>query len=237
MFFKSGKPIIYFASYIILNLLLAFNLFGFDPYTIKDSSPPKVTAEGVLFTYKPPDKGVKDVRVSGDFNNWEKPIPMIENAYGIFYILYRETGEKKVVLNQGTYRYRYLIDGIWFKDPKNPKSVYDRYGNELSIFVVQKPIILLEKNPVPIKKKNRYIFYYKDPRAKNVYIVGDFNNWNPFSTPMRKNKAGIWEIELDLLPGTYSYRFVVDGMFKLDPLAQRLVKDRFDNKYNQITIP
>ena len=31
------------------------------------------------------------------------------------------------------------------------------------------------------------------PNAKSVSIIGDFNNWNPHTVPMRPSTAGIWE--------------------------------------------
>lgn len=55
------------------------------------------------------------------------------------------------------------------------------------------------------------------PEAKNVFLAGDFNDWDIHSHPMKKNSEGIWEINIDLIPGVYEYRFLVDRKWKNDP--------------------
>jgi hypothetical protein len=54
---------------------------------------------------------------------------------------------------------------------------------------------------------------------------------------LKKNKSGIWEIELHLPPGSYAYRFIVDGIYSRDPLGTKIVHDRFDNVYTSVGIP
>jgi hypothetical protein len=54
------------------------------------------------------------------------------------------------------------------------------------------------------------------PGAQNVYLVGDFNNWNP--TVERMPQSGdVFEISLYLVAGSYRYKFVVDGKWIVDP--------------------
>ena len=56
------------------------------------------------------------------------------------------------------------------------------------------------------------------PQAHVVQIAGDFNNWQPEKTPMRKVKTnGLWQVKLPLTAGTYRYRLVVDGQWMKDP--------------------
>jgi hypothetical protein len=52
--------------------------------------------------------------------------------------------------------------------------------------------------------------------AGRVFLVGDFNGWNPTMDLMVEAEDG-FEIRLFLLPGTYRYRFVADGASKPDP--------------------
>ncbi len=60
------------------------------------------------------------------------------------------------------------------------------------------------------------------PRAKNVQIAGDFNNWQPENAPMEKIGAnGVWQIKLPLTLGKYRYRFVVDGQWQQDPYNEQ----------------
>ncbi len=62
--------------------------------------------------------------------------------------------------------------------------------------------------------------------AKKVSIVADFNNWNMFGTPLYKTETG-WSCKLDLPPGRYRYKFIVDGYWTADPTTpeEQLVKD------------
>jgi 1,4-alpha-glucan branching enzyme len=56
------------------------------------------------------------------------------------------------------------------------------------------------------------------PSASAVGVAGDFNGWQPQLAPMKKkNKKGDWQIKLPLTPGSYRYRFVVDGQWQHDP--------------------
>lgn len=61
------------------------------------------------------------------------------------------------------------------------------------------------------------IFVTLYPRATNVQIAGDFNNWQPQKTSMQKiGQAGVWQTKLKLSPGRYRYRLVVDGQWQQD---------------------
>ena len=221
---------------LILFFKLISPLHGIILYEVTQAGPPIVTEEGILFTFKDEIKEPRYVMVSGDFNRWVEPLMMTKNRHDVFVYMYSAKDEKSIVLNKGKYRYRYLVDGIWKKDPRNDISVFDSFGTELSLFEIRTALILLDRNPVNIEK-NRYIFYYKDPSALNVYLVGDFNNFNPYSHPMQKNKSGYWEIEVDLPPGSHTYRYFVDGIFRKDPLSTTIVQDRFDNEYTNISLP
>ena len=49
-----------------------------------------------------------------------------------------------------------------------------------------------------------------------MFLVGDFNGWNPTIDLMVETEGG-FELRLYLLPGTYRYRFIADGVSKPDP--------------------
>ena len=52
-------------------------------------------------------------------------------------------------------------------------------------------------------------FRYKAPDAKTVELMGEWNGWK--SIPMTKNSDGVWTTKVTLSPGTYAYKFLVDG--------------------------
>jgi chromosome partitioning protein len=62
---------------------------------------------------------------------------------------------------------------------------------------------------------------YRDPDASDVRIAGDFNGWVPDknvrSLVQAEGIERVWTKILRLPPGTYHYRYVVDGEWREDP--------------------
>ncbi|CDR81432.1 1,4-alpha-glucan branching protein GlgB [Lactobacillus delbrueckii] len=70
---------------------------------------------------------------------------------------------------------------------------------------------------------NGYAFRVWAPKAQQVWLVGDFNNWEK-NLPMQQNAYGIWSIETDRAQPGQLYKFLVkqaDGeeVMKFDPMA------------------
>jgi 1,4-alpha-glucan branching enzyme len=60
-------------------------------------------------------------------------------------------------------------------------------------------------------------FSYATPNAHDVQLVGDFTNWQKQPIHLRKEPNGVWQTAIRLEPGTYHYRFLVDGQWRDDP--------------------
>lgn len=55
-------------------------------------------------------------------------------------------------------------------------------------------------------------------RGKEVYLAGEFNAWDPAAKKMAyKARSGIYSATVKLAPGTYQYKFVIDGIWCADP--------------------
>ena len=66
------------------------------------------------------------------------------------------------------------------------------------------------------------------PNAQSVSIAGDFNNWQPEQTYMTKvGQSGVWQTKLNLNPGRYRYRLVVDGQWQQDPYNEMVEANPF----------
>jgi 5'-AMP-activated protein kinase regulatory beta subunit len=65
------------------------------------------------------------------------------------------------------------------------------------------------------------------PQAEKVSVAGDFNEWNPMSHQMKKDKKGVWKVSLNLIPGTYQYKFFVDGDWQSDPSCTDCIENPF----------
>lgn len=59
----------------------------------------------------------------------------------------------------------------------------------------------------------------KAPDALRVYVAGTFDSWSSGTLAMTKGDNGAWTAKLDLAPGAYQYKFVVDGKWIADPSA------------------
>ena len=71
--------------------------------------------------------------------------------------------------------------------------------------------------PMPVQ------FIFLAPSASRVSLVGDFNGWDPESTPLRAGQVpGVWIVEVPLAPGRHVYSFIVDGQqWHPDPFTAR----------------
>lgn len=79
-------------------------------------------------------------------------------------------------------------------------------------------------------------FFCHAPEAKQVSIVGDFNNWNPNATPMVRQPDGHWMVSVELGHGYHRYVFLVDGEPMLDPNATGIARDDRNNCVSLIAI-
>lgn len=66
----------------------------------------------------------------------------------------------------------------------------------------------------------RVYFRLMAPEAETVVLLGSFNDWNPAGRPLKRGKGGVWRTHITLWPGTYEYRFLVDGAWRNDPEAE-----------------
>ncbi len=70
-------------------------------------------------------------------------------------------------------------------------------------------------------------FEFQAPEAQDVCLLGDFNNWDLFANPMKRDRKGLWKATLSLAPGRYEYRFLADGHWDNDPLCSGCVPNEF----------
>lgn len=65
------------------------------------------------------------------------------------------------------------------------------------------------------------LIHFRDAEAADVRIAGDFNGWVPDKDVRSRVEADggnrVWTKVLVLPPGTYQYRYIVDGEWRTDP--------------------
>jgi len=84
-------------------------------------------------------------------------------------------------------------------------------------------------------KSNR-TFSFNASEALSVQLVGDFTHWQENPVNLKRQRGGIWKATVLLTPGTYQYRFLVDGQWRDDPECTVRVPNSFggQNSVRQI---
>ena len=85
--------------------------------------------------------------------------------------------------------------------------------------------LLLISQLFPQTPKEKTRFTLVSGTAKEVSVTGSFNGWNPVGEKLVKSDEGIWITDLELEPGYYQYKFIVDGNWIFDPANNWKIND------------
>jgi 1,4-alpha-glucan branching enzyme len=74
--------------------------------------------------------------------------------------------------------------------------------------------------------------------AKTVHLVGEFNNWNIKTAPLKKMKDGAFQVTIQLEAGrSYQFRYLIDEKtWENDWNADRYVPSSFGASENSVVI-
>lgn len=80
------------------------------------------------------------------------------------------------------------------------------------------------------------VFKFNSKDAETIHIAGDFNNWNISSHPLFELGNNVFNTTIYLKPGTYHYKFIVNGTdWVVDPNAE-CVDNENGEKHSVITV-
>ena len=178
---NKSKQYLIIIIFVLYIPLLKISLFADDTIVYNFIFPSKIS-------------NVNKIEIAGDFNNRQK-IP-----------LKKENNNWVTTINikPGKYKYKLLIDNeIWIFDEYSEEIVNDGFSGFYSILYIT--------DDISYDTSNGIIFTYKSDDAFSVSLVGSFNKWNLGAHPMKKDKNGIWKIQIKLDKGSYYYKFVIDG--------------------------
>ncbi|MBD3263949.1 MAG: glycoside hydrolase [Candidatus Omnitrophica bacterium] len=82
----------------------------------------------------------------------------------------------------------------------------------------------------------RVRFTLNAPEAREVKLAGDFNNWDPIATSLRKGRGKLWAKDMVLKPGRYEYKFVIDGEWLPDPDNKNVTSNSFGSHNSVVEI-
>jgi len=115
-------------------------------------------------------------------------------------------------------------------------------------YMEQLALLKTKKNLQNLRNKNQDdsgVEFTCAGAEKSVKVAGTFNNWEPQS--LEYNSDGdYWAKSFDIPPGSYTYKYVVDGEWMHDPSKETVddgkgnvnnvihVEDKFTNKLRQL---
>lgn len=151
------------------------------------------------------------VFVAGNFNAWNPAELSMEKTDSGWKLPY--------VLAPGMYEYKFIVDGSWITDPNNPYSFGSgQYQN--SVLAVQ-------------PNHQFALPGYED--AQEVIVTGSFNGWNTSGYRMTF-RDDQWTLPIWLKPGRYSYKFIIDGEWIIDPENNQRERNEFNGENSVLWI-
>ena len=94
--------------------------------------------------------------------------------------------------------------------------------------------------PGPNLTPDGVVFNYKpDGKPNKLFLAGNFNDWNPSNDKflMKDDDGdGTYSIAVKLTPGTYQYKFVIDGQWTKDPYSPSDAPDGFGGRNGKFDV-
>lgn len=75
------------------------------------------------------------------------------------------------------------------------------------------------------------------PTAREVSITGDFTNWSVEGLPLERVEGNTWRLDLPLDAGVFEYKYIVDGVWKVDPENPERVRNSYGQLNSLLTVP
>ncbi len=72
--------------------------------------------------------------------------------------------------------------------------------------------------------------------VEQVAATGDFTGWSREGIPLKRRRDGAWSTTLDLSPGSYEYRLIVDGQWRNNPGAERHTTNPFGTENDVLVV-
>lgn len=234
---KFLKIIILPAALLLITTIPAFSIgeYSLSIHTLiselKEAKKPIFIDNKILFTYSIGTKFTRRVAIAFDTDNFRQVYPLLKNEYNVFFIA------RELPINTDSLGYRLIVDGVWTDDPVNTNSFLSPERVKVSRIVI--PRSSYKKKVSPIISTNRNVrFIYNDISNKQVYLSGNFNNWDPFMLRMKEESEnpGTYSISLRMSEGSHYYKFVADGISVQDPNNPDKAYDKRGNAVSVVSI-
>ena len=165
------------------------------------------------------DLDIYKVAISGNFNNWSRKGWIMQKVSPYIYQL-----RKKIdAFNDDfTLEFKFIINGKYWAEPD------DNFPNRVYADEFWEDVFNLSIHEIEPSDNGNITFRLKGyKRAREVVLTGSFNGWHEHYLKMKPSEEG-WQLQLDLPPGKYEYKFLVDGKWIHDPANPDKVVNEYD---------
>ena len=93
----------------------------------------------------------------------------------------------------------------------------------------------IKKQFVKSKPVCKVTFTVAEKEAKEVAVIGDFNNWDPQAGVLSKLKNGTFKATFELdLDKSYEFKYLIDGAYKIESDADSQKWNDFAGAENSV---
>ncbi|HEX7896880.1 MAG TPA: isoamylase early set domain-containing protein [Planctomycetota bacterium] len=86
---------------------------------------------------------------------------------------------------------------------------------------------MTNKTAAPKVGRKKVTLGIKAPDAREVLLTGDFTDWDKDGIRLARRANGEWSATMELAPGEYQYRLLVDGEWRDHPESEKRVPNPF----------
>jgi len=113
-----------------------------------------------------------------------------------------------------------------FRDYQNLAREIIEEENQMQVKSYAIEYDLESKGAFTESKEREVVFTFQAPGHATVQIAGDFNNWTPQRLDFNELQGKhVWKRAVLLRPGTYQYKYLVDGSWIQDPENNKTIDD------------
>lgn len=198
------------------SVIFSFNLNDYERYT-NEANGKRV---------HPADLDIDNVFLAGEFNDWSREGWKMTRISETGFRLAKSLNELN---NRMDWQFKYLVNSTFWAEPD---TSFDNITiSENSSFWTN--VYNLNLHTIAPDPNGNATFHLKGHHdAEQVILSGSFNKWNTEALKMNRTAEG-WSVTLNLAPGRYTYKFIVDNNWIHDPGNPEKSINEYDG-YNSV---
>lgn len=139
-----------------------------------------------------------------------------------------------------------LISPQWISEAKwsDRKIIVDLTRDAIKqspMYDPEKPVSLDYEGKLRAKlekqeNKEWVLFKFHAPPKSKVYVAGTFNHWNPTALKLHYHGKGVYTAMILLSPGSYEYKFIVNGEWQNGTECTDLVSNTYGTTNSRLVV-